>query len=84
MSNGNQPKPCKRPGCKFPRIVSIQRGGKSRRRQTCSPECRIWLLRATRAVRDNDAAEAAEVMRLSVALDGRTSPTERVQDVFTQ
>jgi hypothetical protein len=42
----------------------------------------VWLRRAERALGGNDAAEAAELMRLSALLDARRWPTERVVEVF--
>lgn len=74
--------PCRRPGCSFPRMFSRRRGGNYRKRPHCSQECRIWLRRAARASRNGDAVEAAEVMRLSVILDARTSPLDQVPEVF--
>lgn len=75
--------PCKRPGCNFPRVVTRQWYGKYRRRAHCSAECRVWIVRASRADRNGDGAEAVELLRLSRLLDARNTPMERVPDVFT-
>ncbi|MFJ8599972.1 hypothetical protein ACIREM_14835 [Streptomyces shenzhenensis] len=48
----------------------------------CSGACRIWTLRAERAVSRNDTAEAVRLLRLAELLDARTGPRDRVPGLF--
>lgn len=84
MSTSNQPQPCKRPGCTFDRAYLTCDDGSYRRQRNCSAACRIWLLRAKRADKQGDSAEAAELMRLSELLDARRHPRDHVPGIFTE
>ena len=74
---------CRRPSCRFPRAPRRRRDGTEDLPKHCSAECAAFMLRAKRALRHGDGAEAAELLRLSDLLDARKNKYERVPDVFT-
>ncbi|MFE6471498.1 hypothetical protein ACFVGP_09085 [Streptomyces rochei] len=84
MTTSKAPKKCYRRGCDFPRRPDTRARSQYTHRLECSPECSVWVLRAKWADRNDDAKEAAELMRLSALLDARRSPMEQVPGIFTK
>jgi len=74
---------CRRPSCRFLRAPRRRQDGTETLPKFCTAECAAYMLRAKRALRRKDGAEAAELLRLSDVLDARKSKHERVPDVFT-
>ncbi|MEW2257244.1 hypothetical protein [Streptomyces sp. NPDC047869] len=74
--------PCKRAGCRFTRGHRRTSDGQYKQLRMCSPHCRVWDMRAHRALKNGNADEAAELMRLSALLDARRSPREEVPGIF--
>ncbi|GJF29162.1 hypothetical protein KNE206_18620 [Kitasatospora sp. NE20-6] len=77
---------CERAGCRFPRLYLPKVAGRKRKRSRyCGSQCHVWSARARRVSLMSGAeaaADAAELLRLSVLLDARQSPDEEVAGVF--
>ncbi|MEU3297327.1 hypothetical protein ABZ722_33965 [Streptomyces longwoodensis] len=74
---------CRRPSCHFLRAPRRRQDGTEDLPKHCSAECAAFMLRARRALRHHDGAEAAELLRLSDVLDARKNKFQRVPEVFT-
>jgi hypothetical protein len=75
---------CRRPGCQFPRQRRTHGTKRGRLQRECSTSCMIWLVRARSALEKGSADEAAELLRLSGALDARRRPEQPVPGLIKQ